>query len=110
MIGRGTNSIVTGIAKAGFFLLMVAGSTAGVWFYQQHHSTAYQVQQLELKNHQLEADKQHLKTVVGRLTTENRVAEIIVTKQTGAGSSMRTWLLFSSMPRMAHLSRPSISS
>ena len=94
MIRSAANTVVKSIIKTALFFGLVGGGSVGVWYYQQHHSAAYQIQQLEEKNQRLEQDKQHLKVVVERLSDEKRVAEIIVTRQTGAGDQMRTWLLF----------------
>src|SRR5258708_32058710 len=73
---------------------LIAGGTAGVWFYERRQSTAWQIQQLEKQRQKLEEEKRELQTVVKRLSDEKRVAEVLVTDQTKVGGLLRTTLLF----------------
>src|ERR1041384_2549613 len=66
--------------------LVMAGSV-GIWIYQEHFSASRQIAKLE-------AQKKQLETIVGRLSAEKRVAEIIVTDQHQNGSMLTTELLF----------------
>jgi hypothetical protein len=98
------------LMKAVLFGGLVAAGTVGIYYYQGHNVTAYQIQKLEDQKHRLEeqkqkleADKQKLETVVTRLSDEKRVAEVIVTDQKLAqklaverspGGVLQTSLLF----------------
>ena len=93
------------LASLMFFVALVAGSTAGVWFYERRHSTEWQIQkleqehqkqiqQLELERHRLEEQKKQLQIVVERLSDEKRVAEVLVMDQTPVDGRLRTTLLF----------------
>src|SRR2546421_95823 len=94
------------LMKAILFGGLVAAGTVGIYYYQGHNVTAYQIQKLEdqklrleEQKQKLEADKQKLETVVMRLSDEKRVAEVIVTNQKRAAvgspdAVLQTSLLF----------------
>src|SRR5436309_10047817 len=66
--------------------LLVAGSI-GIWIYQEHFSTGHKIAELE-------AQKKQLDEVILRLSTEKRVAEMIVTDQKEEAGVLTTQLLF----------------
>jgi hypothetical protein len=71
--------------------LILAGSYA-LYRYERSHSTEAHLQQ-QIK--QLEQQRQHLQQFVSRLTSERRVAEIVVTDQVTQGNSVAlTTLMF----------------
>jgi hypothetical protein len=82
------------IARLGLFATLITGGSASIWLYTHHHSTDYQIEQLQQEKRQLEADKQHLQTVVQRLNDEKRVAEVLVTDQKTIDGIVHTTLLF----------------
>jgi hypothetical protein len=93
------------LASLTFFLALVAGGTAGVWFYERRHATEWQiqkleqehqrqVQQLESERQKLQEQKKQLQAVVERLSDEKRVAEVLVTDQSPVHGVLRTTLLF----------------
>src|SRR5438105_792906 len=83
------------LATLTLFAGLVAGATAGVWYYQRSQATAWEVRRLEEERRQLDEQNQQLQTVVRRLTDERRVAEVLVTdQQQSAGGVLRTSLLF----------------
>ena len=68
------------------FLLLAA--TAGAWYYQRAYST-------EKKIEKLQDEKRQLEQVVTRLTSEKRVADVLVSNQwTTAQGTPQTTLLF----------------
>lgn len=60
-------------------LLTVCG--LGVWQYRRHTAEQRHIAELQRQKQELEAQKLQLQQVVTRLTTEKRVAEIVVTGQ-----------------------------
>ena len=72
----------------GLTLMLIAGS-AGIAYYQHYSSASKQIEQLQSEKHELEH-------VVQRLSTENRVADILVSHQEVApsGKVLNTTLLF----------------
>ena len=68
--------------------VLVAGGSAGYWYYHNPQSPAVRIQKLE-------EEKRQLRQIVQRLSDERRVAEMIVTEQrkTDAGGT-ETTLLF----------------
>ena len=86
--------VAKNIAKIMLLVGMVAGGTAGVWTYERHQSTAWQIQKLEQQRQKLEEEKHQLETVVQRLSDETRVAEVLVTDQKTVEGYLRTTLLF----------------
>ena len=66
---------------------MIAAGSVGLYLYQDRFSAQRQIQQLEQRN-------QILQQVVQRLTSEKRVAEVIVTDQKTVGGVTHTMLLF----------------
>lgn len=80
--------------KTAVFVLLVGAGVTGVWVYENHHSAAWQVKQLEEQNRKLEKEKQELQTAVTRLSDEKRVAEVLVTDQKEDAGLLKTTLLF----------------
>jgi hypothetical protein len=67
---------------------LAAGATLGVWLYRDRTGASREIARLQ-------QEKQALKQVVGRLSDEKRVAELIVTEQTSKPSGeLSTTLLF----------------
>src|SRR5713226_4776339 len=87
-------SAVKNLARLLVVTGLVAGGTAGFWFYERRQSAAWQIQQLEKQRQKLEEEKRELQTVVKRLSDEKRVAEVLVTDQTQIDSVLHTTLLF----------------
>lgn len=82
------------LVKLTFLCGLVAGGTAGVYYYERHQSTTWQIQKLEQEREKLETQKQQLQTVVQRLSDEKRVAEILVQDQKQIDGKLSTTLLF----------------
>lgn len=87
-------AIAVNLVKLTFLASLVAGGTAGVYYYERHQSTAWQIQKLEQEREKLETEKQQLQTVVQRLSDEKRVAEILVQDQKKIDGKLSTTLLF----------------
>jgi hypothetical protein len=79
--------MVRALSKTVFLLLLILGGSAGLYFYHYHLSQEYQIEQLQ-------AQKEELEQVVGRLQTERRVAKILVTDQKVVNGNEQTTLLF----------------
>lgn len=87
--------VVMTVVKGTLAVAVLGGGTVGVWYYQQQHSAAHQIQVLEQQRAKLEQQKHELETVVQRLEADHRVAEILVTDQSKADDGkLRTKLLF----------------
>src|SRR5687768_9518753 len=75
------------VAKiVGLCCLIVVGSV-GIVIYQEHFSAQRQI-------HRLEEQKQQLQQIVERLSTERRVAEVLVTAQEQVDGQFQSTLLF----------------
>jgi hypothetical protein len=72
-------------------ILVVAGSF-GIVYYRDHNSA-------ELHIEQLEQEKKELQQFVQRLTSERRVARVLVTDQKQVNGAMQTTLLFTEFSR-----------
>jgi hypothetical protein len=70
----------------GLGLLVVVG-IVGISIYQSQFAARQEIERLEIRNEQLQQ-------VVERLSTERRVAEILVTEQKDVGGVLHTTLLF----------------
>lgn len=68
------------------FVLLAAG-TVGVWYYQDQSSASRKIADLTREKEQLEA-------IVERLSTEKRVAQVLVTDQRRVDGVLETTLLF----------------
>ena len=68
-------------------LLLVAAITGTVLFVQYRYGASYELRKLQ-------AEKDHLQVVVGRLTTEKRVAQMMVSGREQDGATVKTTLLF----------------
>lgn len=72
-------------------VFLLGAITGGVYLFHAHNSTE---QKLRDALEQQQARNARLKQVVQRLTTERRVADIVVTDQTESAGILRTTLLF----------------
>jgi hypothetical protein len=80
------------IVKIAVLCILVAGGSVAVYRYEQSRSAEAKLQ-ADVKR--LEQQRQHLQDFVSRLTSEKRVAEILVTDQTGASGHIEsTTLMF----------------
>ena len=80
------------IAKIAVLFILVAGGSVAVYRYEQSRSAEAKLQ-ADVKR--LEQQRQHLQEFVSRLTSEKRVAEILVTDQTQASGHIEfTTLMF----------------
>jgi hypothetical protein len=75
------------LAKILWLSTLIVGGGVGIWIYQDHYSTARQVAKLE-------AQKKQLEDMIGRLSAEKRVADIVVTDQKASEGVLNTELLF----------------
>jgi hypothetical protein len=73
-------------------LLVVSGGFA-VYRYDRNRTEAL----LQAQVKELQAQKQHLQDYVARLTSQRRLAEMVVTEQTTVGGLLKTTLLFSEL-------------
>ena len=87
-------TLAVNLAKLTLLAGLVTGGTAGVYYYQRHQSTAWQIQKLEQERDKLQTQKRQLQTVVERLSDEKRVAEILVRDQKKIDGKLITTLLF----------------
>lgn len=71
---------------ASLFVLLMAGAV-GVWYYQQQSSAQRQIADLKRETQQLQA-------IVERLSTERRIAQVLVTDQQRVDGVLETTLLF----------------
>jgi hypothetical protein len=76
-----------GLSRIIGLCVMIAAGSVGLYLYQDRFAAQRQIQQLEQKN-------QILQQVVQRLTSEKRVAEVIVTDQKTIAGVTHTTLLF----------------
>lgn len=75
------------------FFLTITG--LGIWQYRKYTAEQRQIAELQREKAELERQKEQLRQVVGRLTAEKRVAEIVVTgKQLSGDGVPVTQLLF----------------
>src|SRR5687767_117635 len=80
------------IVKIAVLCILVAGGSVAVYRYEKSRSAEAKLQ-ADVKR--LEQQRQHLQDFVSRLTSEKRVAEILVTDQTAAsGHVASTTLMF----------------
>lgn len=66
--------MVQAVVRLVFLTCVVAGGAVGVWLYYTQVSSSYRIRQLE-------EEKRQLEEVIGRLTGERRVAEMLVVDQ-----------------------------
>lgn len=76
-----------GIFRTITLLCLVILASLGVWEYYDRFSTYNQIRKLQEQTRQLEA-------IVSRLTSEKRVAELLVTDQKKVGDVLHTTVLF----------------
>src|SRR5689334_21109541 len=67
--------------------VLVSAGSVGYWYFHNPASPAVRIQKLE-------EEKRQLEQVVGRLTAQRRVAEMIVTEQHSGPGGVETTLLF----------------
>lgn len=81
------------IVKIAILCLLVVGGSIAVYHYEKSRSTEAK---LQAEVHRLEQQRQHLQDFVSRLTSEKRVAEILVTEQvrSAGGQIESTTLMF----------------
>ncbi len=79
--------MVRALSRTIVLLVLILGGSAGLLFYHHHLSQEYQIEQLE-------AQKQELEDIIGRLQTDRRVAKILVTDQKTVNGQLQTTLLF----------------
>src|SRR5688500_17528309 len=81
------------IVKIAVLRLLVVGGSIAVYHYEKGRSDEAK---LQAEVHRLEQQRQHLQDFVSRLTSEKRVAEILVTEQARAvgGQIESTTLMF----------------
>jgi hypothetical protein len=75
------------IVKTGGLFLLVVVSSLGVWQYYEHFSSSGQILKLQ-------QEKRDLENIVARLTTQRRVAQVLVTDQKTINGVLHTTLLF----------------
>jgi len=67
--------------KFSIIVFLLTASALGVWQYRKYTAEQRQIVRLEQEKEQLQKQTQQLQQVVTRLTTEKRVAEILVTER-----------------------------
>src|ERR1700722_8062167 len=72
-------------------ILVIAGSF-GIVYYRNHNSAALQIEQLE-------QERNELQQFVQRLTSERRIARVLVTDQKQVGGALQTTLMFTEFSR-----------
>ena len=88
------------LVKMFVLCLTIIGGSIGVWFAEKRFSANVQVEKLEAQNKKLEEDKKQLETFIVRLSSEKRVAEVIVTDQKVVdGIVTKTTIIFSELDR-----------
>jgi hypothetical protein len=75
------------LVKTLVVLALTIGGAVGLYLYQQHNSAAHQIARLE-------EQKQELTQFVQRLSTEKRVADVIVSKTETINGVLNTTILF----------------
>ncbi len=80
-------TLLRDLAKTGGLFFLVIASSLGVWTYYDHFTAAGQIKKLE-------HEKRDLENIVSRLTTERRVAQVLVTDQKTINGVLHTTLLF----------------
>ncbi|HZL36542.1 MAG TPA: hypothetical protein VFC78_14580 [Tepidisphaeraceae bacterium] len=78
-------------AQSTFLVLLLGALSGGVYLFHAHNSTEQSLRR-DLKAEQQRSEQ--LKRVVQRLTTERRVADIVVTSQSESAGILYTGLLF----------------
>src|SRR5438876_454701 len=73
--------------KLGGMLLLILGGTAGLYWYSAHDRTQQQLRDALLQNQQLQQ-------IIGRISDEKRVADVLVTDQKIVNGVPQTTLLF----------------
>src|SRR5687767_13995579 len=76
------------VSKIIFLSILAAAGSAGVMYYNGYLSP----QQVKIR--ELEQDKKQLEQIVERLSTEKRVADVLVTDQKTVDGKLQTTLLF----------------
>ncbi len=79
--------MLKGLGRIISLCLLITIGSVGLYIYRDHFSAQHTIDQLT-------QDKKVLETVVKRLSSENRVAEVIVTDQHEVAGVMNTTLLF----------------
>ena len=73
--------------KLALLIGLVVGASFGFWTYRSHNTVEAELLRQEQRN-------QELRQIVGRLTAERRVADVIVTDQRTVNGILRTSILF----------------
>jgi hypothetical protein len=80
-------SLLKNLVKGVWLSALIVGGGVGIYVYERNYSTARQITQLQ-------AQKKELEEIVTRLTSEHRVAEMLVTSQRQVNNVPQSEILF----------------